>query len=271
MMIKQWSAAAAFALVASLCGAQGVGKDIVCNPRDGVSTCMQGVLLMDDITMSIVTGASDEVVENTANWVKETSFKDARDFSVFTPRLVALAFKDGLSISPRKVALLRRVEVLKAKRFVLPIAQIRTLATNLPCGLLACSKSEEFFQLTAFENESRVKYSPDGADVCTTTKDNRFCVRLIGVGPKPTIADQWNKLPVMPASGFATVRPSFRSAEWEANTLLGVEIEILDSKPMAVDGARMITARPLRMVMFNHSYLAGAPLSINTQQAGEKK
>lgn len=269
MMLKQWSVAAAFALVASLCGAQGVGKDIVCNPHDGVSTCMQGVLLMDDITMSIVTGASDEVVENTANWVKETSFKDARDFSAFTPRLVALAFKDGLSISPRKVALKRRVEVLNAKRFLLPIAQIRTIAEKV-CGLMECSDSKEFFRLTAFENESRVKYSADGADVCTTTKDNRFCVRLIGAGPKPTIADQWNKLPPMPASGFATVRPSFRSAEWEANTLLGVEIEILDAKPMAVDGARMITARPLRLVMFNHSFLAASPLSTNTQ-AGEKK
>lgn len=270
MMLQQWSVAAALALVASLCGAQGVGKDIVCNPRDGVSTCMQGVLLMDDITMSIVTGASDEVVENTANWVKETSYKGARDFSAFTPRLVALAFKDGLSISPRKVALMRRVEVLNAKRFLLPLAQIRTIAEK-GCGLMECNDSKEFFRLTAFENESRVKYSADGSDVCTTTKANRFCVRLIGAGSKPTIADQWNKLPPMMASSFATVRPSFRSAEWEENTLLGVEIEIMDAKPMAVDGARMITARPLRMVMFNHSFLVSYPFSAITAQAGEKK
>ena len=250
--------------------AQGVGRPFVCNPVEGVSTCMQSVLLLDDVTMAVATGASDEVVENTIAWVGKATEDKGRDFAVHAQRLTALAFRDGLNLAPRKTAVHRRAEVAQTKHFLLPFAEISTVAKN-DCGALMCSASKEFFKLQAVEHKSRITYSEDGIDVCTTTDRNRFCLRLVGMPAGSNLSGTWNAMGVMPKSAFEKVLPVFGSAEWNKNTLLGVEIEVLDRAPQAINGARTIIAKPLRLVMFNHGFVASLPLTAAVNQAGEKQ
>lgn len=264
---------AAILMVAASAGAmaQGVGRPFSCSPQNGVSTCMQDVLLLDDITMAVLMGASDEVVETTAAWVTQAGSTGKRDFEVYSQRLTALAFRDGLNLSPRKAAVHRRAEVNKTNRFLLPFASIKTIPKH-DCGLMFCSDSKQFFKLEAIEYQSRISYSADGVDVCSTTASNRFCVRLLGMSPSQKLSGQWNAMDVRPGEVFAAARPHFGSAEWNTKTLLGVEIEIVDRKPKAIDGARVVTARPVKLVMFNHGYLGGLAMTTNqTQQAGEKR
>lgn len=251
--------------------AQSVGRPFSCSPQNGVSTCMQDVLLLDDITMAVLTGASDEVVEATVDWVTQARAAGAKDFGVYTQRLTALAFRDGLNLAPRKTALHRRAEVGKTNRFLLPFASIKTMPKH-DCGPMFCSDSKQFFKLEAIEYQSRVSYSADGVDVCSTTSRNRFCVRLLGVDPSQKLSRPWNAMGERPGEAFAAARPHFGSDEWNKNTLLGVEIEVVDRKPMAIDGARFITARPVRLVMFNHGYLGGMAMIENqAKQAGEER
>jgi hypothetical protein len=215
---------------------------------------MQGVLLADDITLALLTGASDRVAEETARWVVTQDHSGSISWAQHTPRMTALAFREGLRLNTRSTVLNRRLEVSRAQSFLLPIGRIETLADKQE--LLSKGGTNGFSKLRAVNDASRIRYSNEGADVCSTTPTARFCIRLpLLVGGK-TYADAWNALPPIPDSSWDSAVPSFRSQDW-LNTFLGVQVEVRDRSVQAIDGARIVRATPVKLVMFNLGYLAG--------------
>lgn len=240
-----------------------VGREFVCNPADGRQTCMQGVLLVDDITMAVLAGAPDHLALDTARWVTQSDFREELGYLRYTQRVTQLAFRDGLSLSPLSAVVNRRVEVNRAKRFLIPVGPVETLKIHGQPG---------FVRLVAKDMDSRTRYSPEGADICSTTLRARFCVRLPDV-KGITLSQLWNRVPAFMTALFEGMTPHFMSTEWMSKTMLAVEVEMLERTPVSIDGARVVTARPVSLVVYNLGYLAGSKSALVLVQSspGEQK
>lgn len=230
-----------------------VGREFVCNPVDGRQTCLQGVVLADDVTMALIAGAPDYQAMDTARWVTQSDFSEELGYQRYTQRVTQLAFRDGLNISPLSAVVNRRQEVQRAKRFLIPVGPIETI-----------KEAGGFFRLRARDMDSRTRYTPEGADICTTTKRSRFCVRLPDV-TGVTLSQRWNQtLPVMGAI-FEGYTPHFMSEDWKRHTMLAVEVELIDRTPVAIDGARTVTAKPVSLVVYNLSRLVSSKNALIVQ------
>ena len=75
------------------------------------------------------------------------------------------------------------------------------------------------------------------------------------------MAAVWEPFEKMMVSSFRAATPEPMSLEWNNWTMLGVEVELTDGTPKAINGARVVRASAQRLVLFNDSYLAGLPLT----------
>ena len=228
-----------------------VGRDFVCKPTGGVQTCHQGALLVDDVTMAILAGAPDHLVIDTAKWITQKDFSDSLGYTLHTQRVTQIALRDGLRIDPVTATIQRRAEVARATRFLIPLSSINTRVEG----------NTGFAKLFAKEMDSRTRYSAAGADICTTTQRARFCVRLPDVTGL-NFSQMCNRTPAVPVSVFDSMLPHFNGSDWNRHTMLAVEVEMINRTPIAIDGARIVTARPISLLVYNLGYVMGSKSAV---------
>lgn len=230
-----------------------VGREFVCKPVNEVNTCMQGTLLADDVTMALLAGVTPAKASEVARWVVGGRRAEDLGFSKHAVRLSALAFKSDVRITQEQVLLARRAEVDRASRFLVPFGRVETLTRGAQMG-----NAGKAYKFSAIEDASRVRYSANGIDICSTTSSGRFCVRLPLLKSGKTLAQAWDAVPLLPAEAFAQSQPAFMSSAWRDHTFVGVEVEVENKAVMLVNGERIVPAKPLQMVMFNVGYLIGS-------------
>jgi hypothetical protein len=230
--------------------AQGVNRPFLCQPRNGESTCMRDVLVADDVTLAVLAGATDEYVEESVNWVRSLR-DDERGWNQVTRRMSVLAMRGALEVDPRKLTVLRRADVKKTRKYLVPVARIN----SSPVGSDGLA-----MVMHAIESDSRISYGDTFADICSTTTKRRYCVRVDGLSKAKRVAAVWAPFENQMLANFRAATPEVMSLDWQNWTMLGVELELTDAAPKAINGARTVRATAKRLVLFNDSYLAGLPL-----------
>lgn len=244
-MLKKFIIAAVLTAAGAAQAAVGVSvnRPIICNPdASGVSTCMRDVAMMDDVTMALVTNAPDSDAADTVEFVRVIRPEQERGWNANSPRLSVLAMAGANSLPARSIVVARRADVAQFNKYLIPVMK-------LDGALHASGKG---VALRPLPSDERAKARDGYTDVCSTTAKRQFCVRIEGIGKANSPEALFR------AAGFEDNLidiflphvPSVGSPDWN-RMYLSLEVELIDRKPMAIDGARYVRARATKLVVHN--------------------
>jgi hypothetical protein len=204
--------------------------------------CMQDVAMLDDVTLALLTNAPDSDAADSVNFVRSIKPELERGWNENTPRIAVLGIAGFNSQPVRTIVTARRADTLKFNKFLIPIMKIDAAIDDAGKGV----------QLHPIVNDDRVRVNATYTDVCSTSNTRQYCVRIenIGKANSPAAIFAAAGLSSNMIAVFESHAPSPGSSDFN-KMLLSLEVEVIDRKPIAVDGARIIRVRATRMVVHN--------------------
>lgn len=237
-----------------------VHRPIICNPVNGESTCMTDVAMLDDITLAELTNAPDSDVADAVEFIRGIKPDKERGWNANSPRITILGLAGAMSLPTRSIVVERRADVAKYNNYLLPLMRLQA-------GVDAAGKG---VQLAPLVNDDRIRVSDTYTDVCATNGKRQFCARIEGVGKSNSPTSMFK------AAGFENNlvelfqphSPSIGSADWD-KMFFSFEVEVISRKPLAINGARYVRVRAVKMVVHNLDVILSAKLGPSSPVAAK--
>lgn len=253
---------AAATLLATFAAQSAVGvsvnRPIICNPDStGRSTCLQDVAMLDDVTMALVTNAPDSDAADAVEFVRAIKPDNERGWNANSPRLMVLAMAGATGLPARSIVVARRADVARFNKYLVPVMKLDGAIDAAGKGVV----------LSPIPSDERAKVRDTYTDVCSTTDKRQWCIRIEGIGKNNTPESLFK------AAGFEhnltdiflPHTPSIGSPDWN-KMLLSIQVELIDRKPLAIDGARVVRARPIGLVVHNVDVILSTTLGAPAQK-----
>ncbi|WP_423600917.1 hypothetical protein [Roseateles sp. MS654] len=235
-----------------------VNRPIICNPdSSGRCTCMQDVAMLDDVTMALVTNAPDSDAADAVDFVRAIKPDQERGWNANSPRIMVLAMAGATGLPSRSIVVARRADVARYSKFLVPIMK-------LDGGVDATSKG---VTLRPIPSDERAKVRDSYTDVCSTTDKRQWCIRIEGIGKNntPEMLFQSAGFGHNLIDIFMPHTPSIGSPDWN-KMFMSIQVELIDRTPIAIDGARVVRARPIGLVVHNVDVILSTTLGAPTQK-----
>lgn len=229
-----------------------VNRPIICNPdASGASTCMQDVLMMDDVTMALVANAPDSDAADSVDFIRALKPEQERGWNANTPRIAVLGIAGAMSLPARSIVVARRADVAKTTKYLVPIMKLDGALDALGKGV----------ELRALPSDERAHVRDTYTDVCSTTNKRQYCIRIEGIGKanSPEMLFKAAGFEKNLSDVFQPHVPSLDSPDWN-KMFLSLEVELIDRTPQAIDGARVVHARATKLVVNNLDIILSATL-----------
>lgn len=237
-------------LFAAVSSASAIGIQVN-RPIDCASDCMKGVVMLDDVTMALLVNAPDSDAAESVEFIRLIKPETERGWNALTPRIALMGIAGFNTTAPRSIVTARRADTVKTDRFLLPVAKIDAAIDRTGAGV----------QMNAIFDDDRVRVNETSTDICSTTDKRQYCVRIENVGranspQKMFAASGFEKNTIQ---AFESHSPSPGSSEWN-KMLLSFEVEVIDRKPLAIDGARYIRVKARKIIIHNLDVILSSSL-----------